>query len=673
MIQLKNVTKIYVDNDKATIGLKDINLTIEDTGVIAICGESGSGKSTLLKLLAKHDSPTYGEIIVDEVNTSDYDLDEMNEYRFQNISFIYQDYNLIESMTVLDNVMMPLLIRDFDSKQAKAKAEHAIKEVGLSQLIHKKCNKLSGGEKQRCAIARAIVNNSKIIISDEPTANLDPKTAKEIISLLSSLSKGRLVLISTHNFEEIKDFVNRRLVLKNSEIILDETLKNTDDCVYKEEKSKHLSFKKLIKLSFFSIFKSYSKALMMILTSIIFSIVILITFTSENVSLSKYKYTNNFPNPRENSIYILANNKPIDLSLLEKYDSYNINPREELEIGYYDIAGLKNLKLLYQDATPKLLVGRYPEKINEICINLEGNLTKYECESYLNKDIFNYKIGSTFKIVGVASNASKSYLFGNDYFKTMAKLIGSDTKISLTFGNESSMFDYSTIYCSDTSINKIILPKSAEGLVSNIDLCFKHGGDTYFCNDDSFIIEYDGVDTILEVAKGYTFDKNFDAIIYNVDTDKEISYWSGLGYYAVDMVHYRLDNEFDDNSSVYLSIGLIYVIAVSAILVFSFIFIWLFRLNNKEYLVLSSLGLNKKRTGQLLSLEFIWYLLVGFAVSLIIGLIILNVLYSNLSIANICLKSSLFMLLFMFLNMALLNRFVFIKKKSVGKGGKIND
>ena len=272
MIQFKNVSKIYVDKDKATLGLRDVNLELNDTGVVAICGESGSGKSTFLKLLAKLDSPTEGEIIIDFKNTSEYDLDEMDDYRFQNISFIYQDYNLIESMSVIDNVMMPLLIKNYSIKDAKTKALDAIARVGIESLKDKKCNKLSGGEKQRCAIARAIALDTKIIASDEPTANLDSETAKGIVSLLASLGEDHLVVIVTHNFDEIKDFATRRILFKNNEIALDEELSKEKKSLKEYKKSDVISFKKMIQMSFYNSFRSFSKAFIMIFTGLIFSL-----------------------------------------------------------------------------------------------------------------------------------------------------------------------------------------------------------------------------------------------------------------------------------------------------------------------------------------------------------------------------------------------------------------
>ena len=684
MIQFKNVSKIYIDKDRATIGLKNINIDINEMGIVAILGESGSGKSTFLKLLAKLDSPTEGEIIIDGKNTSEYDLDEMTSYRFQNISFIYQDYHLVETMSVLDNVMMPLLIRNYSYKEAKELAKKAIFDVGLDKLIHKRCNKLSGGEAQRCAIARALVTNTKIIACDEPTANLDSKNASEIIKLLAKLGKDRLVLIITHNFHELEEVADRRIVFKNNEIILDEKINVVESASNLRKECESITFKNLIKMSFLNLFKNLSNALFILVASLLFVSLMVITFTAENISLNQYKYTNRFVNVKENSVYVLANkDKPLDIAYFEGYESYNINPSEELKDTYYEIKDLKNMDLYYSSERPSLLIGRYPSDANEVCINLEGNLTSYECQAYLNRSISNYKMGEEFTIVGVASSAKKSYLFGNDYLMTLAKLINSDIKVCINYDGKlealnsqtstTRVYDYSTILCGDIEKNKITFPKEMEGFITRVDIYYETDDDYHLSNTDDFIIEYDGEETILEVGMDYMFDCVYDAIIYNVDTNKEISYWNSLGYYAVDMKYYSCDLEFIDNASIYASIGLIYAIIVTSIVIFSFIFVTLFKLSNKKYLVLNSLGMNKTKIKQLISLEVIWHISIATIIALVVSVIVLNVYYIDLSIIGICTKSIISIIVFLCFTVLVLNRFVLSKKKDFSKGGKRND
>ena len=674
MIKFKDVSKIYVNNNKAVLGLRNINLELDDTGFVAICGESGAGKSTFLKLLAKIESPTEGEIIIDGKNTSEYDIDEMNDYRFQNIAFIYQDYNLIESLKVIDNVIIPLLIRNYSYKEAELKAQDAIKRVGIEKLANKKCSELSGGEKQRCAIARALVTNSRIIATDEPTANLDSKTAKEIISLLASLSKDRLVVIVTHNFDEIKDYANRRIIFKNNEIIFDENLIRNENNSKKSLNYIMISLKKLIVMSLINSFNSLSKAFMMILASILFIVLTIITFVAENVSLNQYKYVNNFANPIDNSIYVMANkDTPIDTKLLAKYDNYNIAPSEELISCSYNIAGIDRMNLYYMDERPNLIAGRYPENENEVCICLEERNTDYECQKYLNKVISNNNLENDFVIVGVSLGAKRSYLFGNDYLKTMAKLLSSSTKIIINFDNDfieiqnssdsTKVYEFNTIKCNTNTINKIIIPKSLEGYINSYDISFEIDGDKHYSNGNVFNIEYLGNEFILEVRSDYIFDNFYDVIIHDVDAEEEIYYWIDNGYFAVDMVHYLVDdNMFFNNAYIYLSIALTYVVLLIIILIFIFIFISLFNLRKKEYYVLMDLGLNKIKTKQLISLEFIWYILIGLFIVFITSIPIIDIIYNDLSIGSIIIKTIIIVSIFSLINCFILNHLLLRKK-----------
>ena len=667
MISFKNVSKIYVDKDKATIGLHNLNLDLEETGIVAVSGESGSGKSTFLKLLAKLDSPTEGEIIIDGKNTSEYDLDEMDLYRFNNISFIYQDFNIIESMNVLQNVMLPLLIRNYEYKVAKEKAILLIEKVALKDLIYKNCNKLSGGEKQRCAIARALASETKIIACDEPTANLDSDNAKEIIRILSELSKDRLLVIVTHNYEEIKDYATKRIVFKNNELILDEKLTEI-----RESKSIDISFnpitkKNIFKLSFVKSFLSISKACIMIFTSIILTSLIFITFIAENKSLNSWKYNNHFVNPLANSIYVLANEgKEIDMSLFNKFDSYNLNPSEEMRSTYCTISNNDKLtNFYYLDRKPGLLIGRYPNDSSEVCINVKGNLNSFECEIYLNKTITISE--QEFTIVGVSSSNDYDYIFGNDYAKTICKLDSINFGVTIDFPNDmfgKSHFDCD-LRCNESTKNILYYPNT----LMKPDELYLSGeiikdGINYLVSLDDFEIVYTDTNIFsMDISLGYNLDKCYDAVIYNVDCDKEISYFENLGYFACDPLHYSLENDMKDNTSIYISIILSYVIIISAIALFSFVYVLLFKFKAKEYNVLGSLGLKQKTLKNILTTDFILYLTAGFIISLLGTIIVLLIFFSNLNIISILLKSLLVITLFGLFDVWLLGKVVIKNSK----------
>lgn len=221
MIELKNVSKYYNNNGVVTLGLRNINLTLSKGEIVAIVGESGSGKSTLLNVICGVDTYEEGEMLFDGNETSYFNQNDMDVYRKKNVSFIYQTYNIIDSYTVLENVMLPLLIKGMDHKQAKKRALELIKQVNLTKRIKHRGIKLSGGEKQRCVIARALASDCKILACDEPTGNLDSKTGEEIIRLIKEVASDRLVLIVTHNYEQVESIASRMIRLNDGEIIED--------------------------------------------------------------------------------------------------------------------------------------------------------------------------------------------------------------------------------------------------------------------------------------------------------------------------------------------------------------------------------------------------------------------------------------------------------------------
>ena len=200
MISIKNLSKIYDDKTKA---LDNINLDL-DNNFISIVGQSGSGKSTLLNIIGGIDTPTDGEVLVDDLNISKLTSDELAEYRNKYIGFIFQSFYLDNSYTVLENVMMPLIIARVEKKKRIEMAEAALDKLGILDLKDKSSSDISGGEAQRVAIARAIVNNPKIILADEPTGNLDSKNGEIVMDLLKEISKDRMVIMVTHNNEYTK-------------------------------------------------------------------------------------------------------------------------------------------------------------------------------------------------------------------------------------------------------------------------------------------------------------------------------------------------------------------------------------------------------------------------------------------------------------------------------------
>ena len=184
LLQLKDIGKIYVSDNNVAVGIRGVSLSFDRGEFVAITGKSGSGKSTLLNVISGMDSYEEGELLIEGQPTSHYLQPEWEDYREKYISFIFQDYNIIDSLTVLQNVELALMHID-DTNERRKRALDLIDRVGLTSHIKHKGSKLSGGQKQRTVIARALAKDSPIILADEPTGNLDSKTSAEIIELLN--------------------------------------------------------------------------------------------------------------------------------------------------------------------------------------------------------------------------------------------------------------------------------------------------------------------------------------------------------------------------------------------------------------------------------------------------------------------------------------------------------
>lgn len=202
ILEVKNLKKTYkLSKENIVRALNDLNLDIKEGEIVAIMGPSGSGKSTLLNMFGILDKPTSGKVIIDKKDISKEKKSQYPLIRSEMVGFIFQQYNLIPTLTALENVMLPLRYSNVKKANAKKRALKILEEVGMKERAKSKPTQLSGGQQQRVAIARALVNKPAIILADEPTGNLDSKTGDEIIEMMVNLNKktGQTFVIVTHN------------------------------------------------------------------------------------------------------------------------------------------------------------------------------------------------------------------------------------------------------------------------------------------------------------------------------------------------------------------------------------------------------------------------------------------------------------------------------------------
>ena len=245
-IRLEGISKSYYSDTAVTQALRKITLEFRMGEFVAITGESGSGKSTLLNIIGGMDGFDDGEMYVDGEPTFQYDEADWEEYRRTKIGYVFQDYSLISHYSVLDNMTSALFVMGKNKAEAIEIARKYLAQVGLKEYEHHRASELSSGQKQRLSIARALAKNTGIIVADEPTGNLDSETGEQIISLLKELSKERLVIMVTHNYEQAEKYVTRKIRIHDGELILDMPVTNqietsndekTEDYVKYEEQA----------------------------------------------------------------------------------------------------------------------------------------------------------------------------------------------------------------------------------------------------------------------------------------------------------------------------------------------------------------------------------------------------------------------------------------------------
>ena len=263
MLEIKNINKSYKVGDYKQKVLKDVSIKFRENEFVSILGQSGSGKTTLLNLIGGLDRYDTGDIIINGKSTKHFKDKDWDAYRNNSIGFIFQSYNLINHISILDNVEMGMTLSGVSRKLRRERAIEVLKKVGLGDHINKKPNQLSGGQMQRVAIARALANNPDIILADEPTGALDSKTSKSIMNLIKEISKDKLVIMVTHN-EEIADEYSSRIIKLSDGVIIEDSNpveENDKESTYRLKKTS-MSFITALNLSLRNIITKKGRTLL---------------------------------------------------------------------------------------------------------------------------------------------------------------------------------------------------------------------------------------------------------------------------------------------------------------------------------------------------------------------------------------------------------------------------
>lgn len=322
MLKLENVSKFYYNKGIIASGFTKVNLELKIGEFVAITGESGSGKSTLLNVISGLDSYEEGEMYINGQETSHYSEKEFEDYRRKYIANIFQSFNLVNSYTVYQNVELVLLLNGYKKYEVKQKILDIIDKVGLTKFKNTKVSKLSGGQKQRVAIARAMVKDTPIIVADEPTGNLDSESANEVIEILKKVAKDKLVVVVTHNIEQIEEYATRIIKMHDGRIIQNTEIKEIKNEPQIEESIyNNISIFNKYRLGFRNTFNIATKFLLLFAVFFFLSSAILAEYASFQMSEEQQDisgYSIGFNDLSEKRV--LINKKDRNYFIAEDYD-----------------------------------------------------------------------------------------------------------------------------------------------------------------------------------------------------------------------------------------------------------------------------------------------------------------------------------------------------------------
>ena len=395
MLKLKNLSKFYYSKGIIASGLNRVNLELYPGEFVVITGESGSGKSTLINVISGLDSYEEGEMYIDGSETSHFTVNDFENYRRKYIANIFQSFNLVSSYTVFQNVELVLLVEGRRKSDVKEKVSAIIEKVGLTEFANTKVSKLSGGQKQRVAIARALAKETPIIVADEPTGNLDSKSALGIVELLKDVAEDHLVIVVTHNYDQFEDCASRRIKLSDGRIIEDEVITpRRDEHKIDAVETKPMTWANKFILGIRNTFNIFPKFLLLLLVFLFLSASVIFQYAgikANNDAFEGFGTNMFFSNSSDRRVVVKhSDNSPMtekDYEKLKDTPHYKTLFKDDiiLDVSFYSIddnpsedAETKDQYNVYMQAHPapmsempkKLIAGEKPKADNEAVIGL---------------------------------------------------------------------------------------------------------------------------------------------------------------------------------------------------------------------------------------------------------------------------------------------------------------
>ncbi len=535
LLRLNDIGKIYVSEGNVAVGIRGVNLSFDRGEFVAITGKSGSGKSTLLNVISGMDSYEEGELLIEGHPTSHYMQSDWEGYREKYISFIFQDYNILDSFTVLENVELALMNID-DKKERRKRALELIERVGLSSHIHHKGSKLSGGQKQRTVIARALAKDSPIILADEPTGNLDFATSAEIMNLLYEVSRDKLLIVVTHSFDELEKYATRHIRIFDGTVESDHIVSPSNFVETKrDEKVKGASsaskkdlIKKDIKNGFLlgkTIFTSKPKLSIFLCLLMIIGMLGIFAVTSLCSDMGSIFEDSYMFSHIDGRLIITKRSGEIitDQELAALSESYGaktylhydmlLDEGEYIYVSYTAPDGeycYQNLDFTYGEHYGDDIIGRYPKEKNEVFLYLpisykpdfgeESILTDKIIYCYTEFDVVGIKYYYDNNILGKCLFTKEGFDIATAVYYAVERAdMQTSVNIMLKNGASEMYYIYSIVPCFELEENKIYISKHIKN---------QFAGNTE-STSVRFVSQYYSYNYYYDYSDALTFEKTF--------------------------------------------------------------------------------------------------------------------------------------------------------------------